>query len=451
MKLTEALTTNDSFTANGAVTHSTTSSALLDLFFVAGASRNMSETQILSMWTKAFYEDEDLALRLLLWSRDCRGGAGERRFFRMCYRWLKGNVPHQADRVAKRISELGRWDDMWTSGPLSSVEKELIAEGLLNKNGLLAKWIPRRSSVFYELANYCGQSLSKFRKTLVKLSNTVEQKMTEKDYSFPYSSVPSVAMSRYGKAFARNDQTRFTEYLAKVNSGEEKINASVVMPYDLVIDIVRGNKEVAIEQWKSLPNYYTDENILVVADVSGSMTWTNSTPRPLDVCLSLAIYTSERNRGIFKDTFITFTSDPTLQQLKGDLESKLHQIQGPVGYNTDFQKVFDVILSKAKNHGVPAEEMPTKVIVISDMEFDEAGPDTNFDAIRAKYEASRYKMPQMVFWNVNGRVGNNPVKHNTQGVALVSGASPSILKSVLGDLNPMSVMLETIGSDRYSL
>lgn len=461
MKLTEALTTNDSRTFNGAVTHSTTSNPILDLFFVAGAARGMSDDEVLAMWTKAYHTDEELSLRLLLWARDCRGGAGERRFFRVIYTWLKVNAPANADRVAVRIPELGRWDDMWETGPLRVAEKELMRKGFENKDALLAKWMPRRSSVFYEVANYFGMSLSAFRKTIVRLSNTVEQKMTNRDYSFPYGHVPSVAMSRYGKAFARNDQARFTEYMTKVKSGEEKINASVVMPYDLVMDIVRGNEQVAVEQWKALPNYYTDENILVVADVSGSMGSYNyyygmssgSGPRPIDVCLSLAIYTSERNRGIFQDHFITFSADPQLQHLKGDLKSRLSQLsKSNWGMSTNFEKVFDVILSKAKAHGVPAEEMPSKVIAISDMEFNRCANGTNnFDSIRQKYEAAGYQMPQLVFWNVNGRAGNNPVKHNTQGVALVSGASPSILKSVLGELNPMSVMLETIGSERYSL
>lgn len=451
MKLMEAMTINDARTKNGALTHSTTNSNLLDLFFIAGASRNMRDDDIEMMFTRALGEDERLAVQLALWARDCRGGAGERRFFRVVYRYLKRNNPNLVSQFVHKVPELGRWDDLWHSD-LLDCELRLIKKELLAGNGLLAKWVPRRSPVFAQLASLMDMNLSSFRRFVVKLSNTVEQKMSVKDYSFEYSHVPSVAMSRYGKAFRKNDGYRFAEYLSKVEKGEAKINASTLFPYDCLRNILADQtSKVGIEQWKALPNYYTDENILVVCDVSGSMGYVGSPQlSPIHVSVSLALYTSERNTGIFKDCFITFSGRPSIQKLSGPINQRITQLsRADWGMNTNLSAVFSQVLVSAVTHKVPESEMPTKLLIISDMEFDSCVSMNNFDNIRTQYANHGYKLPQVVFWNVNGRPGNNPVKVHQSGAALVSGSSPSILKSVLGDLNPMSVMLSTIDVDKY--
>lgn len=451
-KLINAMQTKDSLTANNAVTHSSTGSDLLNMFSIAGALRNNDEQSIINLWIKAYTENKDLALRMLLWIRDCRGGAGERRTFRVIYNYLVENCKADVSRLLHKIPEVGRWDDLWARGTLSGAETVFIMDNL--NNALLCKWLPRKGPIFIQIAEAKNWSFSKLRRHLSSTSKTVEQQMSAREWQdIKYSSVPSKAMSIYSKAYNKHDQTRFTEYMKDVTSGKQKINSGTLYPYDLLRNLRQGKPiSVVNEQWKALPSFGSDENMLVIADVSGSMMCGIGNVAPIDVSVSLAIYVSERNRGIFRDTFITFTDVPTIQSLKGTLSQKISQIKGKVGYNTNFQAAFDKILDSAVSHNISQSDMPTKIIAISDMEFDECGPSTNFELIRKKYQLAGYKMPQMVFWNVNGRAGNCPVKIDDRGVALISGASPSILKSVLGDnLDPYSVMLSTINIERYNI
>lgn len=458
--LVSALQTKDAQTANGAVTHSSTDSALLDMFAIIGSLRISSDAQILAIWAKGYAEDPRLALQMLLWIRDTRGGAGERRTFRVIYGWLKQYAPEHARLISERIPIVGRWDDLWKSGRLSDRELELIAENM--ENPLLCKWLPRRGDLFRRLAEVKKWSLGTLRKHLASTSKTVEQFMSANKWDkITYEHVPSKAMSIYNGAFGKHDKKRFDSYVAAVTKGETKINAGTLYPYDLLLKLTTNkqvNADVVNAQWTALPNYGdTEENILVVADVSGSMgSIGQSTLAPIHASISLAMYTSERNKGIFKDTFITFSANPQLQVLAGTLQQRVAQLsRADWGMNTDLQAVFELILNKAKKHNIPAEEMPTKIVIVSDMEFDRCVSNkevTNFKGIKDKYQASAYELPAVVFWNVNGRAGNNPIKAHNNNVALISGYSPSILPSIMGKrITPFEVMMSTIDKDRYRL
>lgn len=455
--LISALTSADTLTNNGAVTHSTSDSTLLDFFSIAGSLRSNPEKTILSAWQKAYIENSELALRMLLWIRDCRGGAGERRTFRIIY-----NNLNDADRrrIMLRIPEIGRWDDIWggtqqnkrTQKELSTQELSFIADNL--SNGLLCKWLPRNGVVFNGLASHLKISHKQLRAKIVKGTKVVEQQMSAHKWSeINYPSVPSKAMSIYAKAFDRRDRSRLSDYISKVKSGESKINASTLFPYDVLLSYNK-NKSIAELQWKALPEYSSGkESILVVADVSASMgRWDESSLRPIHASISLAMYCSERNNGAFKDCFITFSEEPELQKLTGSFQDRIYQLSSSKWQmNTNLEAVFDLILEKAKNKNVATEEMPTKIIVISDMEFDTAiAGETNYDSIKLKYSQSNYTMPALVFWNVNGRPGNCPVKITDSGTALVSGYSPSIIPSILGNTSPYEVMMKTIMRDRYT-
>lgn len=455
--LISALTSADTLTNNGAVTNSTTDSALLDFFSIAGSLRSNPEKTILSAWQKAYIENSELALRMLLWIRDCRGGAGERRTFRIIY-----NNLDDADRrrIMVRIPEIGRWDDIWggtqqnkrTQKELSTQELSFIADNL--SNGLLCKWLPRSGVVFDSLASYLKISHKELRARIVKGTKVVEQQMSARKWSeINYPSVPSRAISIYAKAFTKRDPSRFSDYISKVKSGESKINASTLFPYDVLLSYNK-NKSIAELQWKALPEYSSGkENILVVADVSASMgRWDEWSLRPIHASISLAMYCSERNNGAFKDCFITFSEEPELQKLTGSFQDRIHQLSSSKWQmNTNLEAVFDLILEKAKNKNVATEEMPTKIIIISDMEFDTAIADeTNYESIKLKYSQSNYTMPALVFWNVNGRPGNCPVKITDSGTALVSGYSPSIIPSILGNTSPYEVMMKTIMKEKYA-
>ena len=449
---------NDALTFNGAITNSTSLNNVLDLFFIAGASRRMYDKDIIKMFDAALAENTLLTVKLLFWARDIRGGAGERRFFRICYNYLITNYNDIANKIMNFVPEYGRWDDLWNVSVYNKELFSLIKKGIDEKNGLLGKWLPRQpknNSLFYnKLLRFLDLNSKDYRKLIVGLSKTVEQQLcTNKWDDVEYSKVPSQSMNKYRKAFYKHDSDRFKLFIDSAVKGEVKINSGAIFPYQLYQAINNGENAQAVQaQWNSLPNYMENcnERILPMCDVSGSMTGL-----PMDISVSLGIYISERNEGIFKNAFITFTSDPTMQYLTGSLSQRINQLKGPVGYNTNFEKAFDMILSKAKEHNLSQEDMPTMILAISDMHFDNASISgksvTALKAISNKYTNAGYKMPKLVFWNVNGSINNVPANINDKNTALISGASPSIVKSVLAgkDFSPIGIMLETLNSKRY--
>ena len=450
--LVNASRQEDALTANGMVTNSTSLNSNVDMFFLAGASRNMSDKDIEVLFQKAIVENPLVALKILFWARDARGGAGERRFFRVCSKFLNKNYLSYLEKNINLIPEYGRWDDIFELD--EKIVLPLIKEGLDNKNGLLAKWLPRQDEFANKVRKYMKLSPKEYRKLIVGLSDTVEQKMCAKEWeSITYPHVPSVAMNKYRKAFLKNDANRFNEFINLVHDGKEEIKASVLFPHQLYQAYKRGEDKKAVEaQWINLPDYLADSNerIIPVCDVSGSMTGL-----PMDVCVSLGLYISERNKSIFKDAFITFSSHPKMQYLTGSFSERMRQLEtAEWGMSTNLEAVYNLILDTAVKNRISESEMPTKILIISDMEFNgcvQNGSETAIAMIGRMYYSKGYKMPEVIFWNVNGRLGNVPAKFSHKGVGLVSGFSPSILKSVLaGNVDtPESLMLRTVTSERY--
>lgn len=459
---TNAMFSNDSLTANGAVTHSTAGNFCLDLFFIAGASRMMSEEDILKAFIRAYREDKLTAIKILFWARDARGGAGEKRFFQVIMKQLSISEPDVYEQVAIHIPTFGYWKDIFViEKPTEDTLNWLSIQLKENANAnLLAKWFPRKGPWFVGMHKYLKVSAGAFRRMLTSMSNTVEQKMCANEWeTIQYSKVPSVAGKRYSNAFNKHDGIRYASYITDVMEGKQKMNASVLFPSDIVRKITEfrwdeeDNTMAYDAMWKSLPNYMEGckERILPVCDVSGSMQGT-----PMDVSIGLGLYISERNEGPFKDLVLTFSESPQFHMIQGNsLEERLVNLrQADWGMNTDLIKTFTVLLNRAKAGKVAQEDMPTKLLIISDMEFDQAcGRHTNFDVIKGMYAEAGYEMPGIIFWNVNGRLGNVPVKANTPNTALVSGFSPSIIRSVLGgdELSPLAVMLKTINAERYNV
>ena len=451
-KLVNVMRQEDSLTKNGMVTNSTSLNANVDMFFLAGASRNMSENDIEMLFQKALIENAEVALKVLFWARDVRGGAGERRFFRVCAKFLNENYTEYLSKVIEHIPEYGRWDDIFELD--EKMVFPLIKENLDKNNGLLAKWLDRKGDFANKVRKYLGLSPKEYRKLVVNLSNTVEQAMCAKEWeNINYKGVPSVAMNKYRKAFYRNDADRFNNFISLVNGGKETINASALFPHQLYQAYQRRENQNAVQaQWNNLPNYMQDSNerILPICDVSGSMSGL-----PMDVSVSLGVYISERNQSIFKDAFITFSENPKMQYLKGNLYERFRQLNSAEwGMNTNLEAVYKLILDNAVKNNISEDEMPTKILIISDMEFDQCihnNSDTALKMIQRMYSNAGYKTPEVIFWNVNGRVGNAPATFNSNGVGLVSGFSPSILKSILqGSIDtPEGLMLRTVMSDRY--
>lgn len=483
--LLQALQTNNSFTENGMTTSSSSLNDCVNLFFQIGAMRGKDKQVLINTFVKAYVENPLTAIKLLFWARDVRGGAGERQIFKDVIQYVANNYP---DSLAKNISlipEYGRWDDMLAliGTPLQDLALQTIKQGLSDKNGLCAKWMPRPNVSSREsrrqakvIGKYLDLDPKSYRKLIVGLSKTVEQLMCSKNWNeIEYSKLPSKAMSDYMKAFSKNDLVRFQDYLAKLEKGETKINAGALYPYDVVKNMRLGVAKGADAQWNALPNFLADntERLLPVVDVSGSMQQPaggNPNISVLDVSISLGLYISERNEGVFKDAFITFSCAPTVQYLKGKLSERYAQLarahwQG----NTDLQAVFTVVLDQAVARKVAPNEMPTMIIILSDMEFDSATTGHQYDystgrytntggwnptaqeMIEHKYANAGYEMPKIVYWNLAARNNNFPVQFDKAGTALVSGFSPALLTNLLAgkDLSPVAMMNQVVHSKRY--
>ena len=465
--------TNFTETENGAVAHQTTTKSTVDFFGLGGALRNRNEDDVIKLFSKAFFDDELVALRTLFYLRDIRGGQGERKTFRTCLKWLGENYPEHVAANLTNIIVYGRWDDLfclkntsvWDSHVLPYIKKWWNDPSYSNPS-LFWKWMPSNNTssketcaLANEITKYFGISPKEYRKTLSanrKKINIVEQKMCDNQWDkINYQSVPSRASLLYKKAFLRHDSTRYIDYLSKVKNGEAKINASTLYPYDIVEDILNGEKNETLEVlWNALPNYVEGDttNSLVVADVSGSMTG-----RPMAVSISLALYISERNNGAFKDCFMTFSSKPEIVKVKGNnLYQKVSNLEKAAWeMNTDLEAVFDLILKTAKDNNIPQSDMPTVLYIVSDMEFDCACENPNesiFKNAQKKYNNAGYEIPQIVFWNVNARNTHTPMTTNDRGVCLVSGCSPAILTNLLNKnaITAESIMLGTVNSERYT-
>lgn len=505
-------TINDekSVTENGAVGYRTTGKELLDLNFSVASLRSMSDEEVVQRFKKAFCEDKILAMKWLFFARDVRQGLGERRLFRVVLADLVKSNPEMVIPVINLIPEYGRYDDLWclldderAFKSVSVLVMKQLTEDMTNmSNGkpisLLAKWMPSINSSSAKTKAY-GKKLCKefqisereYRKALSKLRkylDVVEVKMSSKNWSeIKYETVPSRANLIYNDAFLRNDEERRREFLDRLEKGETKLNASTLFPHDVVHKYLNGDslwnlssKDTTIESlWKALPDTVNGcGNTIVVADGSGSMTCrvdNNSKVTALEVANALAIYFAEHSSGQFKDKYITFSERPQIVDFS-NCDSLHAKLQKALTYNevanTNIEAVFDLILTSAVNNNMSQEDLPANILIISDMEFDGAacggailrGRDywgreyydyaevdqTLFDTIAKKYTDAGYKMPRLIFWNVNSRTGTIPVKENDLGVALVSGFSTNVAKMVMsGKTDPLECLLETLGSERY--
>jgi hypothetical protein len=469
-KLFEAMNENTTRTENGMPTLESSMDSCVDLFFKLGGSRGKFKMLEPLLASAAAY-DLDLAVRILLWGRDVRHGAGERQIFKDGIRFLfdKNFIDEaEGNRICSCVPELGRWDDVLA---FFHTPSEQFALFMINKafgdektKGLVAKWMPREKNDPQSarlIRDYMHLSPKAYRKLLVRNTEVVETKMCANEWmDINYEHVPSVASARYQKAFGRHDQIGYGKYIASLEKGEAKINAGAVYPYDITKSVERGNTKVADEQWKALPDFLEGDNsnTLVVADVSGSMddpVGGNKNITALHVCISLAIYLSERNHGIFKDQFVTFSNRPSIQTLKGTLTQRVNQLRrAHWEMNTDLQAVFELILLSAQRNRIGQEDMPSRIIILSDMQFDQCMRNSDNRAmqmINEMYKDAGYTRPDVIFWNLRSSNGV-PVKFNESGTALISGFSPSIMKSVLkrGELNPIMIMERTVKVDRYN-
>jgi len=459
-------------TENNMKAYGSTLNSCVDLFYKIGASRGKNITPD---FTKAFVENKDLAIRIALWARDVRGGAGERQLFRDILTLLAATDQPTLKAIVPKIPELGRWDDLfYVTGDARNEALTLIKAALENGDGLCAKWMPRKGLNSVHLRNFLKLTPKQYRKMLVGITNVVETPMCSGNWdNIEFGHVPSLAHARYKKAFLKNAPIVYKTYIDGLETGETKINAGAVYPYDVLKTVIGSGRygvqnfseaesKQIIAQWAALPDFMNDKNVLPIVDVSGSM----SSPvgggakkvslTCMDVAVSLGLYVADKNKGNFKDVFMTFSGSPQIEVLRGNIIEKTLQLStADWDMNTDLHAAFDKLLEVATKNKVPAEDMPAMLLIMSDMQFDQCVKYDNsaIEMIRIKYEAQGYPMPAVVFWNINA-YDNAPVRFNEKGVALVSGFSPTILKSLLAgnldQITPMNMMLDTITNQRYA-
>ena len=335
---------------------------------------------------------------------------------------------------------------------------------------LLAKWLPSVNTSDAEkvrmgklFARELGMSHSDYRKTLSRLRahlRILENSLRERDYTFRYESQPSGAMFRYRRAFLHNDEERYLEYMEDVAKGRAVLHTSSLAPCELVDQALsfhgtQEERKILDTAWNALEDFTDERNALCVVDTSASMYWYGR-PRPFAVAMSLGMYYAQRSHGAFRNHFITFSTHPRLIEIKGrDFVDRVKYCQSfSEAADTNIQAVFELILNTAVANRIPQKEMPGTIYIISDMEFNRCTHDasmSNFEYAKMLYAGHGYRLPKIVFWNVQSRGTHQPADMNEQGVALISGYTPRLFSMVLsGRTDPYRNMMDTLRKERYA-
>lgn len=463
MNLVQALK-NTTYTQNGALTHKTTLNKCLDLFWQGPLVTDPNK--LVKLWDDAYAESPETATKLAFWLRDPRGGSGSRFNGRLLTTMIEMERELlEMPTFLTSIVEYGRFDDLLFF--LESKNANYVATWWMSQiykgNKLAAKWAPRESGSNKKyariIAKECGLDMKTYRKIISKASNTVEQLICSKKWNeIIFSHVPSQAMKRLRKAFKKHQEERFEKYQLEVANGNERINTSTLFPHQILGECINRNwvgwgptsvvelDATMTNLWNNQPNWVADVPTLVVADTSGSMSGL-----PIQVSISLAMYTAERLPEPWKNNFITFSSKARFVYLDPSetIAKRIAKIPSIVE-NTNLQSVFDLVLKAAKANNLSQDDMPHQILIISDMQFDAAKEGTtNFQEIEKKYAQAGYRRPNLVFWNVNSCFDSTvPVTFDQNNTALISGYSSAILKSLSGgQMDPVSIMKTTI--ERY--
>lgn len=479
MNLSEALSYDNNLTRteNGALTHKSTTNALWDLFALGGAYRVRSDEDCLKLFKDAYEENPLYAIRCLFYLRDIRGGQGERRFFRICLKWLAERSMTPMEKIAMNkiiplIPEYGRWDDLYVLFDTQfmpivglTICNQLIEDLNSDHPSLLAKWLKSENTSSVEsrllarrTREHLNLSPAEYRRMLSLLRKKiriVESQMSDNQWNkIDYGKLPSKAGFMYQNAFRRHDEERYDDF---INSKNTTVNAATLYPYEVVEKALdcRNDRNVVNKYWDNLTDYFKDKslNAICVVDTSGSMCGT-----PMNVAISLGLYCAERNKGAFHNKFITFSSRPRLVEAKGlDFVDKVRNIEAMnICENTDIHAVFVHILATAVKYKVKPEDMPKSVIVISDMEFDQADVDfvendpvTQMERLEGTFARAGYELPNLVFWNVDARQDNIPALGSSK-YTYISGFSAATFEMLMFGKTGYEFMMDTLNNNRYA-
>lgn len=496
-KLVNALTNqnNYGYTENGGIKLKSTKSMVYDMFAFGGAYRTRSNKDCILLFKNAIEENPLLGLKCLFYLRDCRSGQGERRFFRVCLNWLAKNYPGTVLNNLENISFYGRWDDLYclVNTPVekdmfAAIRKQINLDLESKTPSLCAKWLKSEntsSQESCELGNRTrkalGLSHKEYRKILSHLRakiNIVERLMSSGRWDLiEFDKLPSKAGFVYKNAFARRDIIK-EKYAAFVTDKNTKVNAKTLYPYEVVAEALKlfrtgsywnmrnlpalddTNRLMINKYWDNLENYFQEVafNGIAVIDTSGSMYG-----QPLDVAISLGLYCADKAKGPFHDHFISFSSRPQFIKCEGiDFVDKVHRIYSyNLCENTNLEATFDLVLNTAIQNHLSQDDLPASLIIISDMEIDVAcgyyswgrsrtspSTETTMATIRRKWEQAGYKVPHLIYWNVNAR--NNTILDENSDTTYVSGMSPVIFEQIMQGKTGLDLMLAKLNSDRYS-
>ena len=488
-KLRDALVEESTWdkTWNGADMKKTTQSACLDLFGLAGSMRDSTNEHRRSLFEKAYNENPDMAMKLLFYIRDIRGGYGERKTFQEMLIWAACENPNSVEKNLWAILEFGYAKDLYSligtpvEDAMWDFMKHQFEIDLYNMKAnkgvsLLAKWIAtpdsksestsRLGKITAKKLGYSYKTMRDYKnklRALRKYINIPEAKMCSGKWDdIEYSKCTSRFILKNRKALLKHDADRFNAWLDATAKGKANINTGTLTPYDVIHQLVSdGNSKELDVMWNNLEDNCTG-NAMVMCDTSGSMSFVYSgMVKPIEVAIALSIYLSQRNKGDLKNIVMTFESIPNVVELNSKSLNGNYNIlkDAPWGGSTDLEAAFDLLLRLAVKNKVPVEDMPDALIIISDMQInclgngmiDEDGRMTFFDTMKIRFEERGYKMPHAVFWNVNAIKPTFHASMNDAGVSFVSGYSTNVYKQVMESLGktPYEMMLSVVESERY--
>lgn len=485
---------NETVTENGAYALKSTRSKLLDFYATAGSIRTKTEEDKAMIFEDAFIEDPLRAVKALFYTRDIREGLGERQTFRIMLKWLAEHHPETVLKNIELIPFYGRWDDLYCliDTPVEddmwqfmrkTYDHDIEAMEKGEPVSLMAKWVANDTSgsknteklgvktinkMGFRKQGYvtCSKNLKRLRKYL----DIPEIYIAAKEYEkIEYEKIASRALRFHKGAFEKNDKVRFNEYVSKVSKGEAKLNAKDITPRDLMFDLLKldswssevylkdgANQPLIENQWKNLKDYSNNHSAITILDTSGSMTCGGG--EPLLNGLGLTLYMAERNKGPFANCFITFSNSPEFIEINpnSSLFNKCKKaFKAPWNGSTNIESALDMILTTAEKNKVSPEDMPEALVIVSDMQFNicsNCNTRTYTDIYREKFERAGYKMPNIIYWNVNAKTDAFQAKADDPYVQFASGSSVNTFKSIMNSLgrDPYTAMLDVLDSDRYS-
>ncbi|KAK1312795.1 hypothetical protein QJS10_CPA07g00269 [Acorus calamus] len=207
-------------------------------------------------------------------------------------------------------------------------------------------------------------------------------------------------------------------------------------PHETLISLLdsegAAHDEVAELQWRRMVSELLEKGKLRSCISVCGMSWLMVGTKVRDVGVAMGMLVAELSEEPWKGNVITFGERPQLWRIEGEtIEEKMSSLRR-----------------------MERERMIKRVFVFRYMEFDEASVrpwETDYMAIKSKYEEMGYAVPEILFWNLR-HSGATPVTSMEKGVALVSGFSKNMLKLFLegdGVIDPVLIMDAAIAGEEY--